>query len=680
MRWLFRGAVTLATMILLVLLVLVLVPAERVARLAADRVSAATGRAVTVEGPVRATLWPRFGVRAQDVTLASAPWSEEGPMLRAASMEVSLGLGFVLGGDIRIEALEIDGARLLLERRADGVGSWDLDGAPDLPAEVREGPADAPTASPADRDAARALSIDRVVFRNSEVTWIDRAAGREIRLRAVDLETRLDGPDAPIELTASALVGDVAAKLAARASALGALLDGAPTPVTLALSGAGTALAFDGLAGLDPLAVEGRMEARSDDGFALLAALGIAKPGPPAWRDRVAVMAALTVGPTGAVQLRDMVADLGGNRLTGSLDVDPAAPRPRLRADLAADALDLTTTAAAPAAPDGAGEDRSPPAPAPRTGWSTDPIDVSALHAMDGEVTLATGPVTLDGGRIDELRARVTIEEGRAVIALQPMLAYGATITGEVVINGRGGLSSRADLEVAGLQLQPFLTDLAGFDRLVGKVDLSVDLLGVGGSEQALMDSLEGTAAIRVDQGEMLGLDLEGMIRTLDLAYRGEGRETIFDSLSLSATLSEGIARSDDLALAAPPYLSAAGEGGADIGARTISYRLLPTLRAERDGEDLTVPILIEGPWADPAIRPDLEYVARQRLDLERERIETRALDEARAAGNRAGDALRQRLARELEVAPEALDTREGLENAIRDRLQDQVLDLLRGR
>lgn len=666
MRWLLWGAAALVTLALVAGLALVLVPTERIARLSADRLSAATGRDVTIKGPVRATLWPRLGARAEGIAVANAPWSTEGPMLTAASVEVGVPFAALLGGDMRLESLRIDGARLVLERREDGIANWQ---SANLATQGEP-------AGPAPATAPRDVSIDRMELRDAQVIWIDRAARRQVRLRNLQLETRLDGLDAPMRATATGLLDDMAVTVEAGAAALRPLLDGALTPVTLSVAAGGTTFALDGRADLDAPSFEGRLEAASDDRFALLAPLGLAWPTLPGGLGArsVALSAAATLAPAGTIHLRDMVAELDGNGVTGAVDIDPTGARPRVDATLAADALDLTAAAGA-----GGGGIPTGPAASSAPGWSRAPIDVSALFAADGQVDLATGPVTFDTTRIDELRARVTIEEGRAVVALQPLLAYGGTVTGEVVVNGRGGLSSRADLTVSGLQLQPFLAAFGGYDRLVGAADLTLGLLGVGDSMQALMESLEGGVALRVGQGAVLGLDLAGMIRTLDLSYRGEGQETVFEGLSLSAAVAGGVARSDDLSLVGP-YLGATGEGSADIGAQTVSYRLMPTLRAKEDDASLTVPVLIEGPWADPRIRPDLEYLARERLDLEREAVEARLREEADAARVEAEDALRERLARELEVAPEALGTREGIEDALRERVEDRLLDLLQGR
>ncbi|CTQ33788.1 AsmA family protein [Jannaschia rubra] len=661
MKWLIRTALTLTMVLALAVAVLLLIPAERIAGLAADRFETATGRKLSIAGPVKATLWPRIGVRAEGIVVANADWSDEGPMLTADTLEVGIAASSMFG-DLAIRTLEVTGARLILEKRSDGTGNWTF-GAPSRPG----------AAPGSGTTRTRDVAVDRAVLTGAEITWIDHAAGTNLRMRAVDLETRLSDLDSPVTVDASALVNGEALTARLSAVALRPLIDGALTPVTLDLTGGASSLRVEGRADRDPPSFEGRIEGETTDRFALLRAAGIAVPDLPEGLGarRMEIDAAATLAPAGTLHLRDMVLDLDGNRLTGAIDVDPSGARPRVTATLAAETLNLTGLSR-----QGQGGET---ALVSETGWGREEIDVSGLFAADGDVTFASGPIRMGDVTLDDLRARVAVENGRAVVTLQPLIAYGGTVTGDVVVNGRGGLSTRARLDMSGLQLQPLLTGFADFDRFVGRADLAVDLLGAGDTAQALVESLAGTIDLRVGEGAILGLDIVGMVRTLDLGYRGEGQKTVFDDLAASFVVTDGVARNDDLSLTAP-YLTATGAGDVDLGAQTISYRLMPTLRADRDGKGVTVPISVEGTWSDPRVRPDLEYLARQRMEIERAELEARARAEADEARARTERIARDRLAQELEVPAETLDSREAIEDAILDRVEDQLLDLLTGR
>lgn len=660
MKWLFRSVATLITLVVLAVILLLLVPTDRVAQLAADRFGEATGRTLTIGGPVKATLWPHIGVRAEGIEVANAAWSSEGPMLTAETMEVGIALGSVFGGDIQIQSLSVDGAKLVLERQAGGRANWEF--------AARTGANTATVATTP--GTARSFSIDRAVLTGADVTWIDHGADTRMQLRAVDLETSVRDLDSPVRLTGSALLEGQAISLELSTEAARPLLEGALTPVALAVRAGETTLNVTGRADFDPPSFEGRVEAITSDRFRAASMFGIAVPELPVGlgRDAISLNAAVTFAPAKTLHLRDMVIDLDRNRLNGALDIDPNGERPRIVGNLSAESLDLTSLSQK-----GQGGETTLVSEA---GWGQEVIDVSGLFAADAELTLSSGPITLGDAALEEVRARVVVDNGRMVMTFQPLLAYGGTVTGDVIVNGRGGLSSRVDLQLSGLQMQPFLTEFVDFDRLVGQADVAVNVLGVGQTTQALIDSLNGTASFQVGRGEILGLDIGGMVRSLDLGFPGEGQKTVFDGVSASFTIADGVALNEDLSLTAP-YLVARGSGRLDLGPQTIRYRVLPTVRRAEESEGITVPLLIEGPWADPRIRPDMEYLARQRLEVEREELEARARAEAEEARARAEEVARSRLAEELDVAPEALDSREAVEEAIRNRVEEQLLNLL---
>ena len=78
MRWILRLTFLLVIVALALGAFLVWFPAETVARIAADRFTAATGRKLTISGKVSATFWPVLGVSAEGVTLANTDWGSVG--------------------------------------------------------------------------------------------------------------------------------------------------------------------------------------------------------------------------------------------------------------------------------------------------------------------------------------------------------------------------------------------------------------------------------------------------------------------------------------------------------------------------------------------------------------------------------------------------------------------------
>ena len=634
MRWIFRLFGVVLSLVVLAVAALFLIPAERIAGIAAERFETATGRALTIAGPVRPAIWPVIGARVGDVRLANAPWSDAGPMFEAAEVDLGLDLRALIAGDIVITRLEAVAPRILLERNAEGVANWEFGGTG--------------TAGPGGTGGAgRALSIALAQVADGAVRYRDRAAGIDVTVEALDAELRLPDLAGPGELRATGRRDGQAFSAEARIEAVQRFLDGAVTPLALTVEAGGSRARFDGRAGLDPPAAEGRV-AVEGPGLAPLLALagqGAEEPLPPAARP-VSLAGQVTLAPAGSLHLREGALRLGSNRVTAALDLALDGPRPRLSGEIAAETLDLT---AFTGAGDGAGDGGGAP------GWSREPIDASAVGLLDAALSLRAGTVETGFGRIAPFRAGLSIDRARAVFDLREIGLHEGRVTGEFVINNRSGLSVGGDLHAEEMALLPLLRQAADFERLTGTGAASLRFLGVGQSVDAIMRSLSGEGRMELGRGEIIGLDLAGMLRNLDMSYMGERNRTIYDRVTGSFAIERGVLRNEDLRMEARA-ITVEGRGAVDIGARTLDYRVVPTaLRDAETGQAIRVPLQITGPWDAPRFRLDLEAIAEERLREERARLEERAREEVerrlgieRQEGQSDREALRERLEDEI--------------------------------
>ncbi len=660
MRWIVRGLSALVGLVALALVALWLVPAETVARLAAAEFQRMTGRALAIEGPVKATIWPALGVRTGPVSIANAGWSGQGPMLAARSLEVRLDLGAAVSGRLAVEAASFDGLRLVLERRADGQVNWALPTG-EAPAAAPAGQAQASTGLP--------LTLTQGRLTDAEILWIDHAAGSRLALRGVNAELRLPETSGPLSLTAEGMLDDTPVRLALEAADAATLAAGHVARVKLDVAAGGSTLAFEGRAGASPASAEGSLRADLADLRALADLAGSAPPElPEGLGRRIRQLAGqITLAPEGTLHLRQGELVLDANRLSVAGDMSFDGPRPRVVAQLEGGALSVPGLSPRPTV-----EETEPAAAPADAGWSRTPLDASALALADAEVALRATSVDLGAAQLGATRLMLTIDRARAVIEARELRAWDGLITGQFVVNNRSGLSVGGDLSLAGLATGPMLSQLAGWDRLLSQGDLQLKFLGVGQSMAAIMASLSGEGRFALGKGELRGLDLVGMLRTLDTGFVGEGQKTIFDGLSASFRIANGDLATEDLRLAAP-YLTATGRGTLGFGAQVMDLRITPVALANPDGSGgLRVPLEITGPWSDPRFRLDLKALADQELAEEKARLEAAA----REAEARAKAEAERRAAEEL-----GIERREGesFEDAAKRRAQE-ALDAEAGR
>lgn len=639
MRWIVRLVGALVVLVLLALGAVALIPAERIAGLFIGKFETLTGRNLTLEGSVSPSFWPVLGARTGTVTISNAEWSDAGPMMQAEALEIGVDLAALIAGEVRITGVEAVNPRLVLERSRDGQENWVFGGSA------------GGTVTTDTPGVGTPFTLEKGVIRGGTLIFIDHRSGTRTELTGMDAELAIPDYEGEAQVSLSAVRGGQAFTADVTLGAFRSFLDGKVGPVELALTAGKAKASFSGRAGWNPVAGEGALTADLGDLTEIAALAGIAPPALPEGLGarRVSVEGQTTVTDAGSVHLRGAALQLDDTALTVDADLTTAGERPKLSAKVTAGALDLRGLTGGQGGGAGGG--------AQAAGWPKDKIDVSALSAMDAAVALTADSADLGLAKLGPLQLMVTIDRARAVFDIRRVAAYDGTVSGQFVVNGRSGLSVGGDLTFAGMALQPLLRDFGGYERLIGTGDLRVKFLGVGNSIDAIMRSLKGDGSLALGKGEIRGLDIAGMLRTMNTSYVGEGQKTVYDSITGSFTMDKGVLSNSDLKLISP-YVTASGSGKVGLGTRTQDYRIKATALADAEGQGgLTAPLMITGTWANPKFALDLEALADQELADEKAALE---------------EAAKRKLEEELGVVQQE---GESLEDAARRRAEEVITD-----
>ena len=472
-------------------------------------------------------------------------------------------------------------------------------------------------------------------------------------MRSLDAKVAVPDFAGPVSIDLSATMNGAPIAVDTTVSGFAAFLGGGAVPVAVSASVGKAEFGFDGRAGLAPLAASGQISGNLDDLSGLMAAVGQVAPNLPQGlgRDKLRVTTQATF-TNSTLNLRELALTLDQNAITGAADITLGGARPLIKANLALGDFDLA------GADTGGGAERD--VDGATTGWSTDPIDVSALSVVDAELALAANSLALGTTRLNRTALLVTLQDSRAVTEIRELTAYDGAVAGSVVVNGRGGLSSRVNLSGSAIAIARLLNELVGYDRLIAAGDVSLSVLGSGNTMNALMNSLNGEGSFNIGAGEVLGFDIVGMLKSLDTSFIGSGSKTIFDRISGRFKVVDGVMIYDDLSMAAPLF-NATGDGKIGLGGRTLDLRIIPELLGG-DGAGIRVPLLITGSGAKPKFRLDLEALAAENLGEQVEETVKQVESAAKAA-----------VAEELGIDPEA-----DLEGAARDKLEDELRDGLK--
>ncbi|WP_170409678.1 AsmA family protein [Ruegeria atlantica] len=640
MKWLLRILFLLVAVFGLIIGALLLMPGDKLATILAEQVRAQTGRDLKLTGDVNLSFWPVLGMETGPVTFGNAPWAGPEPMLSAESLAVGVDAAALISGDLRIKRVIAENPVLRLEL-SDGRGNWELD----TPAATT--PASTGTGS-ASQSQQGEVTLDQLKLTNARLVYVENGTTK-FNFANVDLAARWPDVSAPLELDAQMAVPGGTVDVDLKIQDLPAYASGVVTPLVLSLTAPGGKFSFDGRVNLAG-EMDGKLHAKTTNTEQMLAAFGQAGVGVPLGLGRAAdVSGQMTYTSDGRISLRNLVAILDDNRLTGEADIVISDP-PQITARLDAGDLDLTNFNDAPVSNGGGSE----PSPSPDEGWSTTPIDASALALANGKIRLKANSIAVPELTLGPSDLTLNLDRSRAVLAMSPATLFSGQLNGQVVANNRNGLSVGGNLKADGIDIQQALSALGGIERLSGTGSGSFEFLGVGQTEDQIMRSLSGKGDLNVGKGLISGFDLDRLMGR----GGGESGTTVFNSLTASFTIDQGVLRNDDLLMSLDNF-RADGTGRVGIGDRDIDYLFTPVALRANSGNGISVPVRIVGPWSNPSIKPDLTKV-----------IEAVAEGKAKELEDEAKQKVLKKVGEELD----ATITDSGqIEDAIKNKLEDEV-------
>src|SRR3974390_1052145 len=93
-----------------------------------DMAKSVTGRSLRIEGPIRVTLFPHLGIKAETVALANMPGGRAAAMARANDIQLSIRLIPLLFGRVEVDRIVLERPVIALEVEKGGAANWSLGG------------------------------------------------------------------------------------------------------------------------------------------------------------------------------------------------------------------------------------------------------------------------------------------------------------------------------------------------------------------------------------------------------------------------------------------------------------------------------------------------------------------------------------------------------------------------
>lgn len=589
---------------------------------------------LTLGGDIGWSLFPWLGIELKDVGVAPVETPDQ-PLASVGTLGLGVKVLPLLRKQLRMSDVILNDIQLQLVRNDEGVGNWE-----------RVGPQAKPETSGAEGDGAAGeestdsgnsfdITVESVRVTNASVRYEDRQSGRTLSLDEANFMTGALIPDEPFDVSFQGLLTTDQPAMRVRLdlssvatmqpeaqryqlSAVDLKVDASGDPfggraVNFQLQGDGMVDLAEQVAELGQLRLSladmratgqlkvtglssepqlsGRLDVAAFDARDLLRDIGQELPemADPGALSSVALSANLKGGAS-SVMLNDLQLTLDGFALNGSLGVADFE-RQALRFDLSGDNLNLDNylpprEAGEPSA-GGSGGSRSQSAPEEWSDEALLPLDALARLDVDGKLKLQQ--VTLTGQTIKPFSVAVKARDGLVRLTQLDGGIFGGTFAASGSIDTRKTpVSSALKAQLKGIDSAAAQQAYEVPQQMRGLMDLNLDVTTGGNSMRRWMNSLNGSANFKVDNGALLGVNLEQQVcRAIALANRKSlsaehgSEDTPFEQLNGSFTLRNGVVSNRDL-VADLPGLAGKGQGEINLPDQRIDYRLGLLLEGDR--------------------------------------------------------------------------------------------------
>lgn len=297
---------------------------------------------------------------------------------------------------------------------------------------------------------------------------------------------------------------------------------------------------------------------------------------------------------------------LGETEASGTASVNLSGDVPMLRADLTIPHLSWPAVERTGAVPSGA-----PAAPENGQVIPDTPIPLGALTNVDAEVTVTVGsvagaPVPVGGGRLD-----ATVRDG--VLRVDPLRVEVADGTVRVTATADATPSVPtvdATVSLDAISVDQLMTALDVSKRVSGRIGGRMELRSSGGTLQALAGNLDGSVDLSMDEGQFTTRMIDALAfharEALGFLFSG-GAVRPVDCFVGRFEIEDGTVSPDALAFVTNDMV-VRGQGTIDLAAENVHLDLIPRPK-RRHLLDLTVPVRVRGPLADPNINVGVSLI-----------------------------------------------------------------------
>ena len=628
-------------------------------------VKKATGRDLTIAGEIGISVFPRFSLDLNGLSLSNAAGFEADQFaaVKHAQLQVDM-IPLLFSQRLVADTLRIDNLTLNLAKSKQGVTNWD-----DMLGQQKAGEGEHKGAGPGDAEGGlMAFTIAGVTIKEARVVWDDQSTGERYEVDNLNLETGEIVPGQSVDVSFSTELESRKPQLTGTVKLTGRLLvDDDHSLVVLDDLSLKTDVSGEGLpeqgvsgqleadlrydyanAALDVKAlevssgslalkgslqgqamdtrpqVEGQLRLQKFSPREWLQTFGLPVPetADPAVLDALELSTDIQAGADHA-KFTNLLLKLDQTLVKGKLELISFAT-PAYLFDLVVDQINLDRYLPPPA------QNKAPAGTGGARGGAGDEelIPVELLRALRIDGKLLVDRLTVNGLHAEAVQLKVRGRDGKLTVDQEIGRFYDGLTKGTVSLDVTGEAPRmKVNQSLSRILAGPLLMDLIGDEPLLGSGSLNLDLNSRGGTVNQIKRTLSGNLDFEFRDGAVKGFNLAKMIRETRAKLSGEAvaianepQQTDFSELTGSATIANGLVNNQQL-LAKSPYLRINGAGKANLIQEDLDYTLRPVFVSTPKGQGgegleelvgVPIPVRIYGSWGDPKFSIELAQVLQE--------------------------------------------------------------------
>lgn len=644
-------------------------------------VKKATGRDLSIDGEIGLSVFPRFMLELNGLSLSNAAGFKEGDFAAVKHVWVRVDmLPLIFQQKLQVETVEIDGLNLNLARSKTGVTNWgDMLGREGTGETAEEGSVAVPS-----EGGLPAFSIGGVAIKDASVVWDDQSTGERYQVANLRLETGAIIPGQSVDVAFGVELESTKPALRAKLGMTGRmqvsethqafglddlLLKATVTGEGLPEGGVTAELAGDLRFNQKEDTLEfknfrlasGKLNLEGDLlGHTVVSnprfegELRLAKFDPRAWMEAFNITAPETADPEvlGSLELsshftgdadqlvlKQLFLKLDQTTVKGGFEIIDFAD-PAYHFDLGVDQINLDRYLP----PSREGGQTTAGAGGRGAGGDEELIPTQLLRQLKLDGALLVDSLTINKVHAEAVQLKIRAHDGKVTVDQQIGRFYDGLQKGNISIDASGERPRiKVTQKISRVLAGPLLLDLTGKDKLLGSGDIDLDLSSRGASVNQIKRTLNGQVSFDFRDGAVKGFNLAKMLRDARAKLSGESsplsnepEQTDFSELTGNASITNGVIDNQRL-FAKSPYLRVEGSGTANLLQERLDYSIRPVLVNTPQGqggkglEDLVgipIPVRIHGAWTDPQFNIQLAQVLKEQQKARLQEKLDKKLDE----------------------------------------------------